>query len=71
MTTVGVGSAGVTSGSGGGGKGGDGNGEDDGALHGSCGCRVSDTEESRGGAALLVAMLGVVSLGRARRGRRR
>jgi MYXO-CTERM domain-containing protein len=71
MSTVGVGGSGVTSGSGSGGSGGDGNGDDDGAIHGSCGCRVGGTDESRGGTALLVAMLGLVSIGRSRRRQRR
>lgn len=67
MSTGGVGGAGATSGSGGRGNGGAGKGEDDGAIHGSCGCRVGDTDESRSGAALLVAMLGVFTVRRSRR----
>lgn len=58
---------GATSGSGVGGRGGAGSIDDNGALHGSCGCRVGGDERRDGGAVVLIAALGVIAIGRRRR----
>jgi MYXO-CTERM domain-containing protein len=66
---VGVtGASGSGSGSGGnGGNGGATNDDDNGALHGSCSCRLGRTESDRSGAGLLAALLGLAVLRRSRR----
>ena len=76
-STVGGGGVTATSGSAGTGDGGAGSEDDGGAIHGSCSCRLggeregererAGKEESRSGAGLLVALLGVFARRRARR----
>jgi MYXO-CTERM domain-containing protein len=58
---------GATSGGNVGGGGGAGSGDDNGALHGSCGCRVGGEEERDGGAMVLLAALGVIAIRRRRK----